>query len=96
MAIAFAERLGVEAEFIAIDSRDTYAEKVGFVDGCCDLDDAIFEELFDYLYRETDPNHLHAYFPGLHTRFGDNQARGPVRLGVDGNNLVRAIQQRLQ
>ncbi len=31
----------------------------------------VFDEIYNYLYRENDPNHIHEYFPGNYTRFGD-------------------------
>jgi hypothetical protein len=31
----------------------------------------IFDDIFNYLYRADAPNHIHEYFPGSYTRFGD-------------------------
>jgi predicted CxxxxCH...CXXCH cytochrome family protein len=31
----------------------------------------VYEDIFNYVYEETNPNHIHEYFPGNYTRYGD-------------------------
>jgi hypothetical protein len=65
-AIHFDTTLDEEITLIEIPLTSAELRSYGMSDSV-----QVFDDVFNYVYQETNPNHIHDYFPGNYTRYGD-------------------------